>query len=92
MKDAGSEGVLIGLALVSSVLDGSNSVEQGSSSFAIVCSETHADLLRLSPGFWTCNLFTNGFLPRHITTQDVRSGLFGDGILISSNGVRRELR
>ena len=48
--------------------------------FASACSESNSELVRLCPGSGKCNSFTNRILPRHIATQDVRSGLFGDGI------------
>ena len=50
LKYTGSGGVLDGLARVSSVLDCSNSAERGSPSFAIACSESNSQLVRLCPG------------------------------------------
>ena len=72
------------LVRVSSVQDCSNSVEQDPSSFAIDRSVSNSVLMRLCLGFRKCNSSTNRFLPRHITTQNVRSGSVGDWIGISS--------
>ena len=52
--------------------------------FASACSESNSELVRLCPGSEKWNSFTNRFFPRHIATQDIRSGLFRDGIWISS--------
>ena len=69
---------MTGFARVSSVLDRFISAEQSSPSFAIACFESDSELVRLCLGSGICNLSSNRFFPRHIITQDVRSGLFGD--------------
>ena len=84
VQHTGSEGIRDRFARVAQVLFGSNYVTKVSPSFAIACSESTSELARLCPGSGICNSFTNRFFPRHITTQDVRSGLFGDLISTSS--------
>ena len=53
-------------------------LERSAPSFASACPKSNPELVRLCPGSGICNSFTNRIFPRHITTQDVRSGLFGD--------------
>ena len=72
LSSTDSEKVLTESARVSSMLDCFISVEQGSSCFAIACSESNSELVRLCLGFEICNSSTNRFYPRHITTHDVR--------------------
>ena len=59
---------------------GSRSPEQRSLSFAKDVSKSKSELVGLCPGSLRCNSSTQRFIPRHITTQDVRFGFVVDGI------------
>ena len=57
--------------------------KQSPLSLAFSCSESHSALVRWCSTVGICNSSTNRLFPLVIRTQDVRLGLFGDGIAIS---------
>ena len=65
------------------MLVGFCSVERGSLPFAVACSLNNFEMVKMCPRFWRCNSLTNLLFPRHITTQEGRSRLFGDWMLLS---------